>query len=77
MSLDLAYVSLNQYHAHFCYLNMHMCCHNLMFKILNLLWKVKYILLPCKIYQKNVPTFPHIYNLYHSQNLKYFSLIQV
>ena len=30
-------------------------------------------LVTTKIYQKSVPTYPHIYNLYHNQNLEYFS----
>ena len=35
------------------------------------------ILLPHKIYQMNALTYPYICSLYHSQNVKYFSLILV
>ena len=40
-SWDLTYISLNQYHKHFCYLSKHMCYHYLVLKILNLLWMKK------------------------------------
>ena len=35
--------------------------------------KINFVIM--QIYQRSVPTNPHNYSLYHSQNLQYFSLI--